>query len=71
MLHLCIRGVTGILDHEDVEYIETEKLFLGTSGLLYILPVMKMPEENEDIDNEEEEVSIQWFHFYGAFFCFL
>lgn len=56
MLHLCIRSVTGILDHEDIEYIETEKLFLGTSGLLYILPVMKMPEENEDIDDEEEEI---------------
>lgn len=51
MLHFCARSVTGVLDTKDIEQTEIEKSFLGSSGLLYILPVMQITE-----DEDEEEI---------------
>ncbi|XP_036370036.1 germinal-center associated nuclear protein isoform X2 [Octopus sinensis] len=47
MLHFCLREVTGSLTPDLIQHIESKRLFCGTSGLLFVLPLLSKDDDKE------------------------
>ncbi|KAK3581304.1 hypothetical protein CHS0354_033043 [Potamilus streckersoni] len=62
-LGVCVRTLIGVLEEEDIPIVEEEKLLLGTSGAIFILPLAEHEEDDED--------SNYWTEIRGRLFRFL
>ncbi|KAL3853116.1 hypothetical protein ACJMK2_016691 [Sinanodonta woodiana] len=61
-LGICVRTLLGVLEEEDIPIVEEEKLLLGTSGAIFVLPIA---------ENAEDEDSHYWMETRGRLFRFL